>query len=105
MTLDRLKTGDDSLDREPNPLPVIEQEVRESFTAAAKKKVLLGTKGPNYIRALLVDQLQETIYIGNLAKVMSEDDKDVDRASSFRLLATKWLGIRDRGYALLDEVR
>ena len=105
VTLNRLKSGDHSLDRESNPLPIVEQQVRTSFTKAAQEKVLFGTKGPDYVRALLVDQLQETIYIGNLAKVMSEDDKDADRADSFRALATKWFEIRDEGYRHLNDVK
>jgi hypothetical protein len=105
VTLDHLKKGDDSLDQEKNPLPLVEQQVRESFTTAAKAKVLSGTKGPAYVRALLVDQLQESIYIGALAKVMSEDDTDSDRAASLRKIADKWQEIRDTGYRLLNEVK
>jgi hypothetical protein len=104
-TLNRLQKEDPSIKAAQNPLPLVEQRVRTSFTDAGRQKVIFGTKGPAYVRALLVGELQDSIYIANLAKVMAEDDSDRNRAKIFEKIATRWMSIRDEGYRLLGDVK
>ena len=104
-TIHHLQETDGSLRTEKSPLPVIEQKARKLFIGAAQQNVIFGTKGPDYVRALLVDQIQESVYIGSVARVTSDADTDTDRAKTVSKIANRWLKLRDRGYHLLNEVK
>ena len=59
-TLDRMRAADAKMDWDKNPLPKIEQDVRDSIQGEKQHQLLFGTKGPDFVRALLVSQSEAT---------------------------------------------
>jgi len=99
--LERLQKGDSSLRFDRNPLPRIEQDVRDSIKADKQHQLLFGTSDSEFVRALLVSQVEASTYAGNLSEVLAEQETDPDRVKTLRRLSAKWLGMRDRAFRLL----
>jgi hypothetical protein len=102
-TLDRLKSHDKNLDFDQNPLPKIEQDVRDSIKGEKQHQLLFGTTGPDFARAVLVSQIEASSYAENLSKVLAAQEKDSDRSKSLGRMADKWRLIHDQAFALLKH--
>ncbi len=99
--LDRLQKGDATLQSDKNPLPPIERDVRQSIRDDKEHQLLFGTTDTEFVRALLVSQIEASGYALNLAKVLSEQEKNPDRVKALQHISAKWLTIRNEAYRLL----
>jgi hypothetical protein len=99
--LEHMQKGDETLQFDKNPLPPIERDVRESIQDEKQHQLLFGTTDAEFVRALLVSQIEASSYALNLAKVLSEQEKDPDRVKSLDHISAKWLAVRNEAYRLL----
>lgn len=99
--IERLHESDASLQFERNPLPLIECDVRESIHDDKQHQLLFGTTNSEFVRALLVSQIESSTYALNLAKVLAEQEKDQDRVKTLQHMSAKWLTIRNEAFRLL----
>lgn len=101
IVLNRMQEGDRHLKFDKNPLPSIEQDVRESIHDDKQHQLLFGTTGSEFVHALLVSQVEASTYALNLAKVLADQEKDSDRVAMLQRISAKWLALRDESYHLL----
>jgi hypothetical protein len=101
-TLDKLKSQDSTLNFDKNPLPAIEIEVRKSITDDKEHQLLFGTKGPAFVRALLVSQIQAGNYAKHLAKVLAQHESGDTRAA-LEKMADQWSRQVEKAYSLLES--
>jgi hypothetical protein len=99
--IERLQRGDASIQFDKNPLPAIEQDTRDSIKADKQHQLLFGTKDAEFVRALLVSQIEASTYALNLAKVLAEQEKDPDRVTTLHHLSAQWLEMRNQAFRLL----
>ncbi len=102
-TLDRLQKGDPSIRFDRNPLPPIEQETRASIKADKQHQLLFGTSNSEFVRALLLAQIEACTYGLHLSKVLSEQETDPDRAKALKHLSAKWLAQRSEAFRILRD--
>jgi hypothetical protein len=99
--LDRFHNGDATLRFDQNPLPPIEQSVRDSIKADKQHQLLFGTKDAEFVRSFLISQIEATTYALHLSKVIAEQETDPARAKTLRNLSNDWGVTRARAYRLL----
>lgn len=97
--LDHLQKGDPSIRFDRNPLPQIEQDTRDSIKADKQHQLLFGTTNSEFVRALLVSQIEACTYAINLSKVLVEQDPD--RAQTLRHISAQWLRMRNETFRIL----
>jgi hypothetical protein len=102
-TLDRWHDRDPSLRFDKNPLPQIEQDVRDSIKAGKQHQLLFGTSNSEFVRALIVSQIEACTYATNLCKVLADQETDPDRAKSLRQMSLRWQGMRDEAFRILRD--
>jgi hypothetical protein len=100
-TMDRMRQADPTMDWEKNPLPKIEQEVRASIQGEKQHQLLFGSKGPDFVRALLVSQSEAAKYAANLDKVLADEDTNPDEQRDFRRMSAQWHALYDEVFRLL----
>lgn len=100
-TLDRMRKVDPKMNWEKDPLPTIEQDVRESITGEKQHQLLFGTKGPEFARALLVSQAEATKYAANIDKVLAGREKNPDHVRDLKRMAAQWSALFDESFRLL----
>jgi hypothetical protein len=91
--LERMQESDTRLKFDKNPLPRIELDVRESIQADKQHQLLFGTTGAQFVRALLVSQAEASSYALNLAKILSQQEKDPDRVKALQHISIRWRAI------------
>jgi hypothetical protein len=101
--LERMQQGDASLQFDKNPLPQIEQDVRDSIKADKQHQLLFGTKNSEFVRALLISQIEASTYALNLGKVLADQENDPDRVKTLRHLSAKWLERRNEAFRILRD--
>jgi hypothetical protein len=101
--LEHLQAADSSLQFDRNPLPQIEQDTRESIKAGKQHQLLFGTTGSEFVRALLVSQIEASTYALNLAKVLAGQETDPDRVKTLHHISAKWTDMRDGAFRLLRD--
>ena len=99
--LERLQENDPHLNFDKNPLPRIERDVRESIQADKQHQLLFGTTGAEFVRALLVSQVEASSYALNLAKVLSQQEKNPDRVKTLQHISVQWRAIHEEAMRLL----
>ena len=99
--LERLHENDPHLNFDKNPLPRIERDVRESIQADKQHQLLFGTTGAEFVRALLVSQVEASSYALNLAKVLSQQEKNPDRVKTLQHISVQWRAIHEEAMRLL----
>jgi hypothetical protein len=99
--LDRLQQRDPSIDFDRNPLPPIERDVRASIKGDKQHQLLFGTTDSEFVRALLVAQIEASTYALHLSKVLAEQETDPDRTKTLRHISDHWLGMRNEAFRLL----
>lgn len=99
--LERLQENDPDLNFDKNPLPRIERDVRESIQADKQHQLLFGTTGAEFVRALLVSQVEASSYALNLAKVLSQQEKNPDRVKTLQHISAQWRAIHEEAMRLL----
>jgi hypothetical protein len=99
--LERLQENDPDLNFDKNPLPRIERDVRESIQADKQHQLLFGTTGAEFVRALLVSQVEASSYALNLAKVLSQQEKNPDRVKTLQHISVQWRAIHEEAMRLL----
>ena len=101
--LEHLQEGDASIRFDRNPLPQIEQDVRDSIKAEKQHTLLFGTSNSAFVRALLVSQIEASTYAMNIAKVLAGEETDSDRARALRHLSAEWDRRRMEAVRLLGD--
>ena len=101
-TLDKLQAEDRTMRFDKNPLPDIEIEVRSSIKDDKQHQLLFGTKGPAFVRALLVSQIDAADYAKHLAKVLAQHESG-DTRTTLEKMSEKWARQVEKAYALLGS--
>jgi len=101
--LERLQDKDASIKFDQNPLPAIERDVRESIQDEKQHRLLFGATGPEFVRTLLVSQVEASSYALNLAKVLAQGEKDPARIKALQQISAKWSTINQESYRLLAK--
>ena len=99
--LDRLQESDPSIRFDRNPLPQIERNVRASIKDDKQHQLLFGTTDSEFVRALLVAQIEASSYALHLNKVLADQETNPDKAKTLRHLSAKWLAIRNKAFRIL----
>ncbi len=100
-SLDDLRQGNRQLSFDKNPLPPVEQDVRDSIRGDKTHQLLEGTTGAEFVRTLLVSQIEASGYAMHLSKVLAENEKNPVRIQALQNISAKWLAIRRESYRLL----
>jgi hypothetical protein len=101
--IEKMSDHDPALRYDKNPLPEIEQETRDSIKDDKQHMLLFGTKGPEFVRALINSQIEATTYAINLSKVLADQESSPDRARTLRHLSAKWLKMRKDAFRILCD--
>jgi hypothetical protein len=101
--LEQVQSRDPSLQFDKNPLPSVEQDVRDSIKDDKQHQMLMEATGHEFVRVLVVSQIEASTYAANLAKVLADQEKDGRRAHTLRDLSAKWLAVRKDSYRLLRD--
>lgn len=99
--LEHMQESDPHLNFDKNPLPRIERDVRESIQADKQHQLLFGTTGGEFVRALLVSQVEASSYALSLAKVLSQEEKNPDRVKTLQHISAQWRAIHEETIRLL----
>ncbi len=101
--IEKMGDRDPALRYDKNPLPEIEQDTRDSIKDDKQHMLLFGTKGPEFVRALMNSQIEASTYAINLSKVMADQESSPDRAQTLRHLSAKWLEMRKEAFRMLRD--
>jgi hypothetical protein len=101
--LERMQKANPRINFDKNPLPPFERDVRDSIKDGKQNQLLFGTSGPQFVQALLIAQIEASNYALNLAKVLSEGEKDPDRAKVLKRISAKWQTIREESSRLMQK--
>lgn len=101
--LERMRDADSRMSWDKNPLPKIEQDIRASITDEKQHQLLFGSKGPDFSRALLVSQAEASKYAANIAKVLSEQDKNPEHIRDLKRISAHWQAIYDEAFRLMKN--
>lgn len=99
--LEHMQENDSRLNFDVNPLPEIERDVRDSVKDDKQHQLVFGTSGPEFVRALLVSQIEASNYALNLAKVLSGQEKNPARVKALQRISAHWRVINQEAYRLL----
>ncbi len=99
--LDKFQDGDSLIRFDQNPLPAIEQDVRDSIRADKQHQLLFGTTDAEFVRSFLVAQIEAGTYAVHLNKVIADEETNAARAKTLRNLSNEWEAARARAYRLL----
>jgi hypothetical protein len=100
-SLEHFQDRDKAIQLDRNPLPQIEQDVRDSIKADKQHQLLFGTSNSDFVRALLISQIEASTYAIHLSKVLADGETNPGRAKKLRQLSARWLGLRDDAYRIL----
>ena len=98
--LEKIQAADHHIRLDKQPLPQFEVDVRQSIRDEKQHLLLFGSKSGNFVRALLVSQIEAATYGANIAKVLIRDDPR--HAETLGRIADHWARIRHDAYRLLD---
>jgi len=101
--MDAFQAKDSSIRFDVNPLPAVEQEVRDEIQADKQHQLLFGTKGPAFARTLVVAQIEASTYAKHLASVLATHVTSEHERHALDKLSAKWAALADKGYALLGS--
>jgi hypothetical protein len=98
--LEELARKDPSIKLDDIRLPSGETATREAI-ASTKKKELLGRKGDEFERTLLLTQIQALSYAWHLAKVAGENESQPERASALASLSKEMENLHNEVFVVL----
>ncbi len=101
--LEQFQDQDNAIQFDKNPLPAIEQDVRDSIKDDKQHQLLFGTSNSEFVRALIVSQIEATTYATHLCKVLADQETDSGRTEKLRHLSAKWLALRNEAYRILRD--
>jgi hypothetical protein len=99
--LEHLQDSDHAIRFDRNPLPPIEQDVRDSIKGAKQHQLLFGTTDSEFVRALLVSQIEASSYATHLSKVLAEQETSPARVKSLQQISAKWDKLHEDAFRLL----
>jgi len=99
--MDKMREADPKIRWDKNPLPKIEQDVRASITEEKEHQLLFGTKGTDFVRALLLSQAEASKYAANIAKVLAQQDKNPWHRREFSRISARWNALYEEDFRLL----
>ena len=99
--LEDMHDHDPKIQLDRNPLPPIENDVRDSIKDDKQHQLLFGTSNTEFVRALIVSQIEATGYALNLSKVLAEQESDPARIKKFQHLSARWLALRNEAFGIL----
>jgi hypothetical protein len=101
--LDALQAKDKTLNFDENPLPAIENDVRGSIEGDKQHQLLFGTTGSAFVRALVVSQIEASMYAKHIAKVLADRAKSPRAQKALEKISEQWAHINDQAYTLLGS--
>ncbi len=96
-----MQDEDSAVVLDKNPLPQIEQDVRDSIKSDKQHQLLFGTSDSEFVRALVVSQVEATTYGAHLCKVLADQETSPKRVETLRKLSAKWLKQRNEAFRIL----
>ena len=99
--VEEMQAHDHAIQFDKNPLPQIEQDVRDSIKDDKQHQLLFGTKDTEFVHALMVSQIEASTYALNLCKVIADQESSPERSKILRHLSAKWLKMRDQAFRIL----
>ena len=99
--LEQMQDRDAAIRFDKNPLPSIERDVRDSIKDDKQHQLLFGTSDSEFVRALLVSQIEATTYASHLAEVLADQETNPTRVKTLKHLSDQWLAMRSEAYRLL----
>jgi hypothetical protein len=101
--VEHFQDRDSAIQFDKNPLPQIEQDVRKSIKADKQHQLLFGTTNSEFVRALMVSQIEASTYALNICKVLADEETNPARSKKLRQLSAKWLDLRDEAFRILRD--
>ncbi len=101
VVLDKIHDSDPKINWDKNPLPTFEQDVRAAIKGDKQHQLLFGTKNDNFVRAFLVSQSEATMYAANIAKIISQQDKNPWHQREFSRISERWHALYEEDFRLL----
>jgi hypothetical protein len=98
--LEKMHDADPRINWDKNPLPQIEQDVRTSIKGEKQHQLLFGTKGTDFVHAMLVSQAEASKYAANIAKVMAQKDKNAWHSREFTRISDRWHALYEEDFRL-----
>ena len=99
--IERMQDKDHAIKFDHNPLPAMEQDTRASIKGDKQHQLLFGTTDAEFVRALLVSQIEASTYATNLAKVLADQETNPDRVKTLQHISAKWMKLRNQAYGIL----
>jgi hypothetical protein len=101
--LDKIHDADKNVNWDKNPLPKMEQDIRDSIAGEKQHQLLFGTKDDDFVRALLISQVEATQYAANITKVMAQRSQDPDRRRELSRMSEHWHALHAKDFQLLKN--
>jgi hypothetical protein len=101
--LDRMRYADPHMKWDKNPLPKVEQDVRESVQDEKEHQLLFGTEKSEFARAFLVSQAEATNYAANIDKVLAEQDNYPGHERLLKQMSAEWRSLYGESLRLLRQ--
>jgi hypothetical protein len=99
--LEEMQDHDSKIQLDRNPLPPIEQNVRDSIKDDKQHQLLFGTSNAEFVRALIISQIEATTYALHLSKVLADQESDPARVKKLQHLSAHWLALRNEAFSIL----
>lgn len=100
-TLEHFRAQDKDFNFENDHLPTFETQVRASIREVKQHDLLFGFSGPDYVKLLLLSQVEACTYAQHVTKVLAEDEPDADRARELRKQSDQWKALRAEAFHAL----
>jgi hypothetical protein len=101
--IEKFQDQNPALRDDRNPLPAIEQDVRDSIKGDKQHQLLFGTKDAEFVRALCISQIEASTYAAHLAKVLGDQESSPSRAAQLRHVSDEWLALRANAEQILRD--
>lgn len=102
--LDQMQKDDPALTMDHNPLPPTEQAARKIMEDQRQHQLLFGTKGPDFVRAMLMSQQFASDYTQSLAGALLGQEKDPTRRARLESIRAEWSELKAESFRLLRNV-
>jgi hypothetical protein len=101
--IEKMQDRDPAIRYDKNPLPAIEKETRSAVSGDKQHRLLFGTHNDEFVRTLVVSQVEASGYAIGLCKALADDESDPARQKTLQHLAARWGTVRDDSYRLLSH--
>jgi hypothetical protein len=81
-------------------LPSFELDVRKSMADDRKQQLIWNSTGKAFAQAMAMTQSEVTNYGSHVAKILSEEEPNAERARAMREIFAKWTALHREAYTL-----